>query len=586
MARRSGKPGLYGGVSFATGIMTTGPLANIGRDTAALEAMLESPSTPEAQALAEGLFARLAATRPDDPAESRDRAIRGLLAVNHQFYRVGDLPRCGEVLRAALEISRDLEPGVRITVLLRCGDFDMLRWDVAAALRHTTEAMELARATGHRLDEARAVVNFGMALDFAGLFDQADRNWERALGLLEGTGEPRLRGNIWALRAPLGFRLRPGGEERAEHACREALACALESPVRFRDSMACTALCNWAALDIQRGRVDDACAHLDRAESYPNLGMRPRWLVAVLRAMAQVRRHNDEASRAALDALLAPERAPAAAYVIETVGVLAAMYAHMGDAQRAGEALSRLSTERARALWAMLRDARSSARDAPGPGDGGETAALLERLAVTAELRDDATGKHCYRVGRLSMLLARRAGMHEAELPGIDLAARLHDIGKLSIPDAILLKPGRLDATELHLMRAHTTIGAEILASGALPDFDSARIIARHHHEHWDGRGYPDGLAGEAIPLAARVVALADVYDALTHWRPYKEAWTHEEAIDYIVLNAGTQFDPRLAGIFVEMLAQARSDVQAMLEDAVQSAEWLPPMAATSGEAA
>jgi putative nucleotidyltransferase with HDIG domain len=541
--------------------------SSIAADTAALEGLLESPSTPEAEALAHALMRAVVAIGREDPPARRHEAVRALLAVNHQLYRTGDLRRCGEALRHALALAHDLEAGLRISVLLRCGDFDMLRWDVAAALRHTNAAMELAHGSGHRVEEARALVNFGMALDFAGLYDEADRNWEAALGLLDGLDEPRLRGNIWALRAPLGFRLKPGNAERADRACREALDWAIASPPRFRDSMACTALCNWAALDLQRGRLESARARLAQSASYPNVGVRPLWLVEVLRAMADIRSRPDATSVAALEALLEPSRAPAAAYVIETVGVLAAMYADMGDAVRAGEALARLSSERARALWAMLRDQAIGVPDpADSPGRDPATA-LLERLAVTAELRDDATGKHCYRVGRLAMLLARRVGVPEAELPALDLAARLHDIGKLVIPDAILLKPGRLDATEMHLMRAHTTIGAEILASGAVPSVHEAAAIARHHHEHWDGSGYPDGLAGEAIPLAARVAALADVYDALTHARPYKHAWSHEEAVAYIARCAGTQFDPRLAASFLEMVGQAGAQVEALLRD-------------------
>jgi putative two-component system response regulator len=244
----------------------------------------------------------------------------------------------------------------------------------------------------------------------------------------------------------------------------------------------------------------------------------------------------------------------------------------MGDAQRAGEALSRLSVERARALWAMLRDVHG----APLPGDESspaDNAALLERLAVTAELRDDATGRHCYRVGRLSSMLGRHAGMPESDLAALELAARLHDIGKIVVPDAILLKPGPLDPTEKHLMRTHTTIGAELLASGALPSAQMASLIARHHHEAWDGSGYPDGLAGEAIPLAARVAAIADVYDALTHARPYKQAWTHERAMAYIAENRGRQFDPQLASLFIEMMDPARGALDRVLREAESAAD-------------
>jgi putative two-component system response regulator len=557
-------------------------------DVAALEACLDAPSTPAAEGLAAALATRLCAVTASDARELREVAVRGLMVASHQFYRTGGVARAAELLRAATVLAGDVDAALRIRLLLRCGEIELFNYDVAAALGHTCAALEVARQAGRTLDEAQAWVTYGMALDWAGLYQQADAHWAHALRVAEGTGDARICGNIWALRCPLGFRLRAGEEAAAEDACRKALACALETPARFRDSMACTALCNWAALDIQRGRVDEALAHLERAAAYPNQGVRPRWLIEVLRAMAAVRSRNEPGTRAALAALLQPQRAPAIAYVIETYAVMAAMYAGMGDAEHAGETLATLSRERARALWAMLRGpgfAGAPFPGAPAPADGGEAdghTELLVRLAVTAELRDDATGKHCFRVGRLAMLLGRRAGLPESELAALDLAARLHDIGKIVIPDAILLKPGRLDATETHLMRSHTVIGADILAGSALAAADSARAIARHHHERWDGGGYPDGLAGEAIPLAARVAALADVYDALTHDRPYKQAWPHDHAVAYIAGVRGTQFDPRLTDLFLAMMAEASADLGAFLREIESAAAGSPYVVAQS----
>jgi HD-GYP domain-containing protein (c-di-GMP phosphodiesterase class II) len=560
----------------------------LAEDVAALESCLDTPSTPAAEGLAAALAARLGVVTASDARELREVAVRGLMVASHQLYRTGSVARASELLRAATALAGDVDAALRIRVLLRCSEIELLNYDVGAALGHTSAALDIARHAGRTVDEAQAWVTYGMALDWAGLYPQADAHWAHALRVVEGTGDARLRGNIWALRCPLGFRLRAGEEGAAEEACRKALAYALQTPARFRDSMACTALCNWAALDIQRGRVQEALAHLERAASHPNQGVRPRWLIEVLRAMAAVRSRSDPGARAALAALLRPERAPAIAYVIETYGVMAAMCASMGDAGHAGEALAMLSRERARALWAMLRGpgfAGAPVPGAPAPADGvgadGHTE-LLVRLAVTAELRDDATGKHCFRVGRLAMLLGRRAGLPERELAALDLAARLHDIGKIVIPDAILLKPGPLDATETHLMRSHTVIGADILAGSAIPAADSARAIARHHHERWDGNGYPDGLAREAIPLAARVAALADVYDALTHDRPYKRAWSHGHAIDYIAGVRGTQFDPRLTDLFLAMMEEASADLGAFLREIESAAAASPYVVAQS----
>ena len=547
--------------------------AAIAEDIAALEARLGAASTPEAEALAVSIAERIAAVSPDDAPDRREVAVRGQLAASLQRYRTGHVAHAAELLRSAVQLAEGLDAALRFRALLRCGEMELLTYDVGAALGHTAAALEVARAAGRASDEAQAWVAYGMGLDWAGLYPQADAHWAHALGIAEGLGDMRLRSGIWALRCPLGFRLQASREEAAVAACREALACALETPPRVRDSMACTALCNWAALCLQRGRVAEALGHLDRAATFANVGVRDRWLVAVLRALAAVRERNATDTRAALDALLAPERAPAAIYVIETTAVMAAMYADMGDAGRATESLERLSRERARALWAVLRAPRVEGTRLPegltAPADAAaeDATAQLVRLAVTAELRDDATGKHCFRVGRLAMLLGRRAGLAEAGLEGLEIAARLHDIGKIVIPDAILLKPGRLDATETHLMRSHSVIGADILATSALPAIEAARAIARHHHERWDGGGYPDGLAGEAIPMAARVAAIADVYDALTHDRPYKGAWSHAEAMDYVARERGAHFDPGLADLFVAMMAEASADLGAFLRD-------------------
>lgn len=179
---------------------------------------------------------------------------------------------------------------------------------------------------------------------------------------------------------------------------------------------------------------------------------------------------------------------------------------------------------------------------------------MLERLAVTAELRDDSTGEHSYRVGKLSALLAQEFGCDDDTCYMMELAARLHDIGKIGVPDAILLKPDKLNDAERQIMRTHTTVGAELLSKSNIPHMQMAEEIARHHHEWWDGSGYPGNLSGSAIPLAARITALADVFDALTHRRPYKIAWPVEAALDEIAELKGSQFDPQLCDLFIVLV--------------------------------
>jgi putative nucleotidyltransferase with HDIG domain len=177
----------------------------------------------------------------------------------------------------------------------------------------------------------------------------------------------------------------------------------------------------------------------------------------------------------------------------------------------------------------------------------------LRRLITAAGYRDDNTYEHTERVGQLAARLARGLGMPDREVWLIRQAAPLHDIGKIAIPDSILLKPGKLTDEEFEVVKTHAVLGARVLAGGGSDLLETAETIARHHHERWDGGGYPDGLAGEAIPIAARLVHVADVFDILVHERPYKESWTVEAAALEIAGGAGTQFDPEAVGAFTAL---------------------------------
>jgi putative two-component system response regulator len=183
---------------------------------------------------------------------------------------------------------------------------------------------------------------------------------------------------------------------------------------------------------------------------------------------------------------------------------------------------------------------------------------ILERLARAAEFRDDETGLHTQRVGRTAALLGEALALTPAEIEAIRRAAPLHDIGKIGIPDAVLLKDGRLSPDEFAVMQTHTLIGAEILSGSGVTSLTMGREIALTHHERWDGSGYPAGLAGDAIPVVGRAVAVADVFDALTHPRPYKRAWTPDEALAEIARGAGRQFDPDIAHAFIGLYHDGR----------------------------
>jgi putative two-component system response regulator len=185
---------------------------------------------------------------------------------------------------------------------------------------------------------------------------------------------------------------------------------------------------------------------------------------------------------------------------------------------------------------------------------------MLERFAITADLKEEASGEHGYRVGRLASLLASALGWKRDACQSIDLAARLHDIGKIAVPDRILLNSKELQEAERHFISTHTTIGAELLAKSNIPQLRMAEEIARHHHEWWNGEGYPAKLKGKRIPIHARIVALADVFDALTHGRPFAPPWSIDKALEEIQSRKGTQFDPELTDLFLGLVAKLRKE--------------------------
>jgi putative two-component system response regulator len=194
---------------------------------------------------------------------------------------------------------------------------------------------------------------------------------------------------------------------------------------------------------------------------------------------------------------------------------------------------------------------------------------ILERLAIAAEYRDDESQEHAHRVGRNAALIAVRLGVEPAEVDLIRRAPVLHDIGKIGVADAILRKPGPLTTAERGRMQEHTTIGASILEGSDSPMLQLGEAIARHHHERWDGRGYPNGLDGDDIPLAGRIVAVADVFDALVNVRPYKPAWPVEQARTEIAACAGDQFDPDVTRCFMELDPRAMLAPVAATERAI-----------------
>jgi putative two-component system response regulator len=249
--------------------------------------------------------------------------------------------------------------------------------------------------------------------------------------------------------------------------------------------------------------------------------------------------------------------------------------AHDVSAQRRAE--QHLSNE-ARRLQMMVDERTRDVNEARS-----ET---LQLLAVAGEYRDDETSQHTERVGSMSAEIGERMGLSAESVALLREAAPLHDIGKLAIPDRVLLKPERLVEDEQELMQTHTTLGARLLFGSRSPALQLAGVIAESHHEWWDGSGYPQGLIGSDIPLVGRVVAVADVFDALTHDRPYKPAWPVEQAVALIRSSAGSQFDPRVVEAFMSLVGRdgAQSEPPSQ-SDPRPSPESTPPRGETGSHA-
>lgn len=181
---------------------------------------------------------------------------------------------------------------------------------------------------------------------------------------------------------------------------------------------------------------------------------------------------------------------------------------------------------------------------------------IIQSLGKAAEYRDNETGMHVIRISHYARILARAIGFSEADAQELFYAAPMHDVGKIGIPDHILLKPGKLDEQEWEIMRQHTSIGAQIIGEHSSSLLQLAAQLALCHHEKWDGSGYPKGLKGEEIPLPARIISLVDVFDALSSERPYKKPWPLEQTLDFIQSNSGGHFQPELVEAFLANIEQ------------------------------
>jgi putative nucleotidyltransferase with HDIG domain len=476
---------------------------------------------------------------------------------------------------------------VAVAIARRAGDDETLRKALAAkivslsysgrsvaAIPVAKEALEVAR----RLDPDKqrgVLVNLSAIFIDLGLFREAIGVLENGLRLPTEGAEVEILGNI----GTCWLNLRE--YERALEFSDRAVAAARKVNWKLNDPSSPVLL--WSTrLRIQLGLEDLPGARESlqqvRSSAAAAPSNRVQAIAAMCEAMIKLAEKRHQEGLAAAEAARDAARRFAPSFESTIVQALIKGYVDTKQHDRA-LVLHRELAAKYRKTWeTIIQDCRAIAKDAGfvgvGPPDDllefteerlaaragrDRTVDALEELAYTAELGDDATGMHGYRVATLAGSLAARIGMDDEEVQAVREAAILHDIGKITAPRGLLSQTTPLSDKERAALEGHAAAGADFIArAGSIANAELITLVVNHHHERWDGKGYPSQLAAEAIPLAARVVALADVYDALTHDKAYRKAWTHEQAIAEIAYLAGQQFDPTLATHFVAMVAELR----------------------------
>lgn len=566
-----------------------------------MTALLSPASPEESLALAYGLLLELKpllvtssanSTRVFLDAHSRMRdfppdhacvpAVECLLAIVQHYYMAAQPVLALAPASQAVEFSRRLSDAQLLRKALTfLGVMRMETGNLPGATESYSEALEIARSLVDPGAEAPVWNNLGLALQNAAQYSDALQCFERAAMLAERSEnfafvEKQALSNI--ANCALHLHDVRSGVKAVRRAIELNLAPETASDCLARVSAECT----YSRLLLGVGEVEHAAEHCEIARRYVAQAPTARadYTASMTSGLVDIHSRNVDIGLTRLKKALEQARQSVRSEVPDALSACVAGYESAGQPDVALVYLHELLALNKDARGAQVlmhhREHVAQLEQLAQPAKTIDTTLavhqdklryqlgdreltrnrmlLLEQQSVAAELHDDATGEHCYRVGRLASILGKEIGLEDDVCFLIDLAARLHDIGKLVVPDAILLKPGKLTPGEFEIMQTHTTAGADILAKSNVPQMHIAEEIARHHHEKWDGSGYPMKLAGTAIPIAARVTALADVFDALTHVRPYKKAWSVRESLDEIKSLRGRQFDPELTDVFLELI--------------------------------
>jgi putative two-component system response regulator len=476
---------------------------------------------------------------------------------------------------------------------------------VSDSILHFSKALELATSLGELEGEISVLVNLGNALNYGGLYREAIPCLLRAAALTSTSQAARVF-EPHALCNLAQSYLHLDEFDKGFEAISKCIAKS-DTPTDALSALGRTAReFTFVQLALEIGRLDLAREHSLACSAFALMAQSRRadFMASVCKGLCEIHSGDSTNGLATLERCLTgsghvgPERA-------EALIALTKAYDLVEQPERAlkcmSELLSTISTSRKASIAALLSASVPADTTVMIGNEAGDLAALrsreahlrlrvaereivnsriemLERFAVTADLREEPSGEHGFRVGKLCALVAEDLGWSGESAQSLEFAARLHDVGKLAIPDRILLTRQELKEAERRFICAHAVIGAELLAKSNVPDLKLAEEIAHYHHEWWNGRGYPSQLAGRRIPVSARIVALADVFDALTHGRPYAEPWSFERALEEIVSRRSTQFDPELTDRFASLVRRLKiehNDLDAFLGKAGQRSPFL-----------
>jgi putative two-component system response regulator len=558
----------------------------------------ESPSSTEF------MTRMLALLRGSPEVDCAGQRIDALASALFYFYFTGVPCDLTAIAADAVGVARRSGHPLLRKALTFQGVTEADRGNIPRAIECLAEALDVARAQGDIDGEASVWNNLGVTLSYSAQFRDAIAILEHVVHLVKARGAaPAFARNA---SANIAFCcIHTGETERGLRAAETALR-GIKEPVT-REELVSRVLREeyYARLLLEAGEADAAGEHAADAKRYASLSgsLRAQIAAAMTQGLCDVHAGRAEAglellaqmadrSRRELPVMLRDvltiqvkayeflEMPREALVYHQELSELLRRWHHDNALERVKVNLEPLASEaeRGTTFSSQLRNQEAHLRSKVAEQEMFRSPLeMLERLAVTAELREDSTGEHCYRLGKLAALLARESGTDAETCERIERAARLHDIGKNAVPDAIILKRGKLTEAERGIICKHSAIGADLLANSNIPQMEMAEQIARHHHDWWDGSkgGTP---SGRDIPYAARVVAIADVFDALTHERPHRGAWSIHEALDEIVRLKAMQFDPQLVDLFVEMIARLRRghrDLDAFLGEAAKSSRFL-----------